>query len=304
MVAFLVYFAIMSGIFSILTLSLNLQVGNTGLSNFGQAAFYAAGAYTSALMYGAGLPFVLCVLGGMVVSGIFALIIALPSGELRDDYWAIVSIAAAESLRLFINNEKWLAGGPFGLRGIPRPLATLFGAHYNLFYLVLVLLCLAAVYFIWERLAASPFGRVLRGIREADILMSALGKHVFRFKLLAMLIGGMIAALAGSLYAHYITFISPENFAPALTFLVWTMLIVGGKGNAKGSLLGALVITLLSTSTRFVKDILVLPTDLVAAMRQLLIGALTIFFVVVRPQGLLPERRRIIAPSGGREEIN
>lgn len=294
MVAFLLYLAIMTGIFTIVALSLNFQVGITGLSNFGQAAFFLIGAYTSALMYMAGIPFIFGVLTGMVIAALFALIIALPTSNLREDYWAIVSIAAAESLRLFINNEKWLAEGPFGLRGIPRPLSSLFGDYYTLFYLVFVLLCVVVTYFLLERLTKSPLGRVLRGIRETEVLMSALGKHVFRFKIIAMIIGGMVAAVGGSLYAHYITFISPEHFAPTVTFLLWTMMIVGGRGNALGVVVGAVVITVLNTSTRFVKDWLLLPTDLVAALRTLVIGALTIIFVVVRPQGLLPERRRVV----------
>ena len=147
MLAFLIHFLVMTGIFAIVALSLNFQVGLTGLSNFGQAAFMLIGAYTSAMMYMAGVPFVFGVLAGMVVSSIFALIIALPSHNLRADYWALVSIAAAESLRLFVNNEKWLAEGPFGIRGIPRPLSSLFGDSYTLFYLMFVVVCLAAVYF-------------------------------------------------------------------------------------------------------------------------------------------------------------
>jgi branched-chain amino acid transport system permease protein len=288
----------MTGIFAIVALSLNFEVGITGLSNFGQAAFMLVGAYTSALMYMAGIPFIIGVIAGMLVSALFALIIALPSQNLRADYWAIVSIAAAESLRLFVNNEKWLAEGPFGLRGIPRPLFSLLGDNYTLFYLFFVLIVLGLVYFVLERLNGSPFGRVLRGLRETEDLMEALGKNVFRFKALAMIIGGMVAALGGSLYAHYITFISPDHFAPAVTFLIWTMMIVGGSGNARGVLLGALVITLLNTSTRFVKDFLYLPTSLVAALRTLSIGLLTIVFVVARPQGILPERKRVVSYSG------
>lgn len=300
MFAFLIHFLIMTGIFALVALSLNFEVGITGLSNFGQAAFMMIGAYASALMYMAGMPFILGILVGMVFAALFALIIALPSSELREDYWAIVSIAAAESLRLFINNEKWLAEGPFGLRGIPRPLSSAFGEAYNVFYLVIVLACLALAYFVLERLTASPFGRVLRGLRETEDLMEAFGKHVFRFKAWAMIIGGMVAALGGGLYAHYYTFISPEHFAPAVTFLIWTMMIVGGSGNIKGVLLGALVVTLLNTSTRFVKDLVYLPTDLVAALRTLVIGGLTIFFVVVRPEGLIPEQKRIVqAEEGG-----
>jgi branched-chain amino acid transport system permease protein len=295
--AFLLHFLVMTGIFAIVALSLNFEVGITGLSNFGQAAFMLVGAYTSALMYMAGIPFVVGVLAGMAISALFALIIALPSQNLRADYWAIVSIAAAESLRLFVNNEKWLAEGPFGLRGIPRPLFSLFGDNYTLFYLVFVLVMLGLVYFVLERLNESPFGRVLRGLRETEDLMEALGKNVFRFKALAMIVGGMVAALGGSLYAHYITFISPDHFAPAVTFLIWTMMIVGGSGNARGVLVGALVITLLNTSTRFVKDFLYLPTSLVAALRTLSIGLLTIVFVVARPQGILPERKRVVSYS-------
>ncbi|MBS3783718.1 MAG: branched-chain amino acid ABC transporter permease [Anaerolineae bacterium] len=295
MFAFLIHFLVMTGIFAIAALSLNFQVGLTGLSNFGQAAFMMIGAYTSALMYMAGAPFIVGVLAGMVVSAVFALIIALPSQNLRADYWAIVSIAAAESLRLFINNEKWLAEGPFGLRGIPRPLSSLFGDYYTVFYLFLVLACLALVYFALERLNKAPFGRVLRGLRETEDLMEALGKHVFRFKALAMIIGGLVAALSGSLYAHYITFVSPQSFAPDVTFLIWTMMIVGGSGNAKGVIVGALVITLLNTSTRLLKDYVYLPTSLVAALRTLSIGLLTIVFVVSRPQGVLPERKQVVS---------
>ena len=285
----------MTGIFAIVALSLNFQVGLTGLSNFGQAAFMLIGAYASAMLYMAGVPFVFGVLAGMAISSIFALIIALPSHNLRADYWAIVSIAAAESLRLFVNNEKWLAEGPFGIRGIPRPLSSVFGDSYTLFYLALVAVCLGVVYLALERLNRSPFGRVLRGLREAEDLMEALGKDVFRFKAMAMIIGGLVAALGGSLYAHYITFISPATFAPDVTFLIWTMMIVGGSGNAKGVLVGALVITLLNTSTRLLKDYLYLPTSLVAALRTLSIGVLTIGFVVARPQGILPERKHVVS---------
>ena len=294
MFAFLIHFLVMTGIFAIVALSLNFQVGLTGLSNFGQAAFMMIGSYTSALMYMAGVPFLFGVLAGMIVSSVFALIIALPSQNLRADYWAIVSIAAAESLRLFINNEKWLAEGPFGLRGIPRPLSSLFGSNYALFYLFFVVACLVLVYFALERLNRAPFGRVLRGLREAEDLMEALGKDVFRFKALAMIVGGLVAALGGSLYAHYITFISPETFAPDVTFLIWTMMIVGGSGNAGGVLVGALVITLLNNSTRLLKDYLFLPTSLVAALRTLSIGLLTIVFVVARPQGILPEKKHVV----------
>jgi len=292
MVEFIIYTLIMTAIFAIVALSLNLQAGITGLSNFGQAIFFAIGAYTSALITLNGLPFLLGLFLGMVLSALFALLIALPTPGLRDDYWAIVSIAAAETLRLFINNERWLAEGPFGLRGIPRPLEALFGTGYNWFYLVLSLVCLAIVFIAFELLIQSPFGRKLRAIRESEAMITALGRSVFRYKIVTLMISGAVAGLAGSLYGPYLTFISPEHFAPVVTFMIWSMVIVGGSGNNLGVILGAFVITLFNLSTRFVKDWLLLPTDLLAALRTLSIGLLIVVFVLLRPQGLIPEKRR------------
>lgn len=292
MIDFIIYALVSTAIFAIVALSLNFQVGITGLSNFGQAMFFGIGAFTSALVTINGLPFIVGIALGMALSAFFALIVALPTIHLREDYWAIVSIAAAETLRLFINNEKWLAGGPFGLSGIPQPLAALFGKNYQWFFLAMSLTFLLLVYVALEIWIRSPFGRVLRAIRESETMVAALGKDVFRYKLIVLMISGAIAALGGSLYAHYLTFISPDNFVPSLTFMIWSMVIIGGSGNNLGVMLGTLVITVFNISTRFIKDWLMMPTELLAALRMLVIGLLIVFFVLLRPQGLIPEVRQ------------
>lgn len=299
MVAFLIHVAIMAGIFAILSLSLNFQFGITGLMNFGHAMFFGIGAYASALLTLQGLPALLGVTVGMLLAALFAVLISLPTSGLKADYWAIATIAAAESLRLFINNEKWLAEGPFGLRGIPRPLSFLFGDHYTYFYVTVVLICLILSYFILERLTRSPFGRVLRAIREGEEPVQAMGRDVFRFKMAAMVIGALFASLAGSLYAHYITFISPEDFTPIQTFLVWTMVVIGGRGNNLGVIVGAFAVETLYTSTRFLKDQVNISATLLASLRTLTIGALLVLFMLFRPEGAIPEAGRKIL--GGRQ---
>lgn len=300
MVAFLIHVTIMAGMFAILSLSLNFQFGITGLMNFGHAMFFAIGAYASALLTLQGLPALLGVALGMILAALFAMLISLPTSGLKEDYWAIVTIAAAESLRLFIINEKWLAEGPFGLRGIPRPLSYLFGDSYTYFYVILVLICLILTYFFLEQLTRSPFGRVLRAIREGEEPVEAMGRNVFRFKMTAMVIGAVFAALAGSLYAHYITFISPEDFTPVRTFLIWTMVVIGGRGNNLGVILGAATVETLNVSTRFLKDQVNVSAGLLASLRTLTIGALLVLFMLFRPKGVIPEARRHI--FGGHKE--
>jgi branched-chain amino acid transport system permease protein len=210
MIEYLVYLSIMTGIYGILSLSLNLQYGFTGLANFGHVAFFCLGAYTSTLLVvlvkG---PFILGLLGAMVVAGLFGLLISIPTANLKEDYWAIVTLAAAEIVRLFFLNEEWIFGkgpyhgGAFGIGGIPRPLQSLFSATtYPFFYLCIVLFFLALTYFTVSLLTNSPFGRVLKAMREGDDLPLAMGKDVSKFRMKAMALGGAMGGIAGSLVAH------------------------------------------------------------------------------------------------------
>jgi branched-chain amino acid transport system permease protein len=248
-----IYLLTMIGIYSLLAMSLNFQVGFTGLINFGQVAFFCIGAYTSSLLVvNAGAPVVVAFLSAMALSGIFGYIMSIPTKSLKSDYWAIATLASGEIVRLVALNEAWLTAGPFGVMGIPQILKDLVSKDaYPVFYLLFVVVCIIMVYIFLGMLANSPFGRNLKAIRDEEELCLSLGKDTQKLKLQAMVVAGMVGGLAGALFAFYVTFISPENFKPIETFLMWAMIIVGGRGNFKGAIIGAVVIQLFNVSTRF-----------------------------------------------------
>lgn len=291
---FIMYLFTMFGIYSIFAMSLNFQVGYTGLVNFGQVAYFCIGAYTSALLVvKAGVPIIVGFLGAMVLCGIYGYIISSPTKSLKADYWAIATLAGGEVLRLAAVNEKWLTGGPFGVMTIPQPFKWLFPKDiYPYFYLFLAVGLVFLVYFILSLITNSPFGRNLKSIRDDEDLSLSLGKNTQRLKVQAMVIAGMVAGLAGALYAHYITYISPENFRPLETFLIWGMIIVGGRGNHWGSIIGAIVIPTFYMSTRFITDYVPFKSDFMAALRMVIIGSLIVLFLMYRPEGLIKEKKK------------
>ena len=292
---FIIYLLTMTGIYSLLTMSLNFQVGYTGLINFGQVAFFCIGAYTSSLLVvKAGAPIFVGFLGGMALSGVFGYVMSIPTKSLKADYWAIATLAGAEVVRLVALNEQWLTAGPFGVMSIPQPLANFIPQNaYPVFYLVFTAACNGVAFlFLWA-LANSPFGRNLKAIRDEEELCLSLGKNTQRLKLQAMVVSGIVAGLAGALLAFYITFISPENFRPIETFLMWAMIIVGGRANLKGAILGAVVIQLFNISTRFLGEYVPFGADSMAALRMVIIGVLIIVFLLYRPEGLIRERKKV-----------
>lgn len=298
------FFIIYVGIYAVLALGLNVQWGYTGLFNIGISGFFLVGAYTSTILTkaesfghlgGFGQPFIVGMLAAGVLAALVALLIGIPTLRLRDDYLAIATIGIAETLRLVAMNEQWLTAGVWGIAGIPQPLRSVFPDNYNVFFAVLVVVMVALVYFAIERGIRSPWGRVLKAIREDEGVAQAVGKDVFKFKLQALVFGAFIMGIAGSLFAHFTAYISPEAFEPMNgTFLVWAMLIVGGSGNSRGAILGALVIWAIWSGT----DIIAaqLPATLgprVHALRVMLIGLLLMVTLVLRPQGILGEERHV-----------
>jgi len=301
MLEYLAYLSIMTGIYGILSLSLNLQYGFTGLANFGHVAFFCLGAYTSTILVvlvkG---PFILGLLGGMVAAGLFGLLISIPTANLKEDYWAIATLAAAEIVRLFFLNEDWIFGrgpyhgGAFGIGGIPRPLQSWFSATtYPFFYLCIVILCLVLTYFTVRFLTNSPFGRVLKAMREGDDLPLAMGKDVSKFRMKAMAFGGAMGGLAGSLVAHFWSFIDPYQFMPIETFVVWAMVVVGGKGNNIGALVGAVIIQFFYISTLFLKDFIPIDPQVLASLRMVVIGVLIVLIMLFMKEGLIKEKKRV-----------
>src|SRR4030065_1862710 len=222
------------GIYAILAISLNVEAGYTRLMNFGKVAFFAIGAYTSALLSIAGAPFIVGLIAGIFLCALFGFLVALPALRLRADYLAIVTLSFGEILRLFFLNEQWLTNGPMGIRGIPQPLYFVFEDNYLFFYAALVFLFLIICYFFSEKIINSPFGITLKAIRDDEDAVSAFGRDPFQFKVKVFMISSAMAGTSGTLFAHYIAFISPDMFFPSLTFSIWTMMVIGGSANNLG----------------------------------------------------------------------
>jgi branched-chain amino acid transport system permease protein len=311
-IAYLVSLAIMAGIYAVFALGLNIQWGYTGLFNIGIAGFFAIGAYTSAMVttpmptgiyaqyvhqiFGLNLPFVFGLLGAAIVCGIVALLIGIPTLRLGEDYLAIATLGIAETVRLIFNNETWLANGPRGLMGLPQPFHKLVEPNnYNYIYLIIIVLTMVIIYLLIERAIRSPWGRVLRAIREDEVSASMSGKDIFNFKMQSLVFGAMVMGIGGALYAHYTKAISPSVFTPLYgTFIIWVMLMAGGSGNNKGAILGAYVIWGIWIGTTFLTDFM--PHTLKARapyIRFLVIGVLLEFILIYRPQGLLGEEKKV-----------
>jgi len=286
------------GVRALLTLGLNVQWGLTGLVNLGAVAFFAVGAYTSALLAVGGVSLLLAWPAGVVLAAVAGAALALVALRLREDYLAIVTLGFAEVLRLFLLNEAWLTRGANGVTAIPRPLHAWFPGQYDLFYLILVLVAVGLVYAVLERVRRSPFGRVLRAIREDAQVAAFAGKDVLRFKVKAFALGGALAGLAGALYAHYSSYIVPEIYVPLLTIYIFLALTAGGIGNNLGAVIGAFVVVFFLESTRFLIGVIPwLTAEQLAALREFLVGLGLLLVLFFRPRGLVPEPLPRLAKS-------
>jgi branched-chain amino acid transport system permease protein len=301
LLSYFVFFASFACIYAIMALGLNIQWGMTGQINIGIAGFYAVGAYTSAILTtppspdhlgGFALPVIVGLIGAVIVSAVIALLIGMITVNLRSDYLAIATIGLAEIIRFLIKNEEQITHGVRGIAEIPRPLLES-GPLAGPVFLLVALIAVMIAYFLVERARVSPWGRVLRAIRDNEDAAKAAGKNVVSFRLQAFVVGSALMGLAGGLYAHFFGFISPEAFQPVFgTFIVWAMLIVGGSGNNKGALLGTVLVWLVWSGTEIVTR--ALPPDMATqagAARVLMVGVLLQIVLLTRRQGVLPEER-------------
>jgi branched-chain amino acid transport system permease protein len=291
MTNYLVSMATFGAIYATLALALNVMWGMTGMVNLGLVGFYACGAYISALLtVKLGLPIALGLAAAMLGTAAIAALTTLGLTRLRDDYLAIVTLGFAEVVRIVAENEAWLTRGTDGISGIPQPLKSALGAHFNLAYLAFCLVFLGIVVFVLERVRTSAFGRALRAIREDAQIAAFAGKDVFRFKLKAFAIGGAVAGLAGALYAHYTSYIVPEVFVPLLTIYIFLAVTAGGLGNNLGAVVGAYVVVFCLESTRFLVGVIPsVSAERLAAVREFLVGLGLLLVLFFRPRGLLPE---------------
>lgn len=292
MLTYVVAIGTVMGIYAILTLGLNLQYGYTGLINFGHVAFFAIGAYTSAIISLAGYPIVL----GLAAGTLLAFLMAYPLGilclRLRADYLAIVTLSFAEIVRVVIISEEWLTNGTRGLAGIPRPFTGLGPGASDAAYLGLVAAVVLLATLLTRRLARSPFGRLIQAVRDDEEAVRSVGKSPATLKVQVLMLGGGLAGLAGGLYAHYVTYISPDQFLSIITFYVWIALIMGGAGTITGAVAGAGILLLFLEGSRFLRDVVPIVTEVqMASLRLAAIGLALVLFILYRPQGLIADRR-------------
>lgn len=301
LINYLISLGIMSGIYAVLCLGLNLQWGFAGLFNAGIAGFFAIGAYAAAILTtpespnylgGFGLPVVVAWPIAMALSGAVAWAIGRICVRLQGDYLAMATIGIAEVIRLFIKNEEWLTAGTRGIPNIARPFETLPSPWNNLAFMALVITLAAVIYWAAERAWASPWGRSLRAIRDSDVAAAAIGKNVTQFRLEAFVLGAMVMGLAGALSAHYFKFLGTSATEPLMvTFLVWVMLIIGGSGNNRGAIVGATLIWVIWSATELLTNRL--PGEWITRtsyIRVLLIGILLQVVLQRFAKGLVPER--------------
>ena len=291
MIDYLAAIATIIAIQSLLTLGLTFQYGLTGLVNFGHVAFYALGAYSSALLTLAGWPMPAAMAVGVVLAVAASVMVGATTLRLREDYFAILTLGFSELLRMGLMNARDITRGTLGIPGIPRPFSGWLPGNDQVVYLVMVLIAMALAYVLCELLARSPLGRTLRAIRDDDQAAMAFGKNVLKFRLTAFGWGAGLASVAGSFWAHYVTYVVPDQFTPDITFYTWMAMIIGGPGSMVGALWGTAALVAVVEGTRFIKDVVPIDEVKLAALRQVAIG-LGLIFLTVYLRNPLRRRRQ------------
>ena len=290
--SYVLHLLIVAQLYAVLALALNFQLGSANIPNFATGASYGIGAYTSALLaINFGISFWWTLPASAVVATIFGFLLGFPSMRTKDSYLALVTIAFAIVIHQLLNNFAW-TGGANGLVGIPAP--TLFGHSFaqpivifgwrlpsqaNFYYLSAALVCLSIV--AAKRLHESRVGLAWNALRADPLAARCQGIDIVRYKMLAFGVDAFLAAFAGTIYAFYVSYISPDNFTFLVSVTIMTMVIVGGMDNTLGVIIGAFLLTMLPEKLRIFSD-----------YRLLFVGVIVILFLILRPQGLFPQRAR------------
>ena len=301
-ILFLASVIALMGIYALLTLAVNLHYGYAGLLSFGIVGFAAVGAYTYAIvtrgapvgedvyLFYFNQPWWVGFLAAGVVTTLFAFIIGLPTLRVEGDYLLIVTFAFAEVIQDLLSNEWWLTNGTRGFINIHLPFRELIpGRNYTLFLAFLIVVIVAVVYLIAQRLGTAPFGRTMRAIRDNEPAALAVGKSVYSFKMRTFLLGAAICGFAGAMYTWYMTLAMPSIFGMSVTFAAWIALIVGGQGNNKGAIVGAIVLLCVQQAIKFVS----LTPDLapiISSVQLIMEGLVLIIILRFWPRGLIPEK--------------
>ncbi|MBI2655335.1 branched-chain amino acid ABC transporter permease [Candidatus Woesearchaeota archaeon] len=265
-------------IYIILVVSLNLAFGFTGLVNLGHMAFFGVGAYASALLTLHGIPWYIALPASGLIAGSFGAVIAAITVRLKGDYFQIVALGLAFIAIAVSRNWISLTRGALGLPGIPDIIKNNF--YYMLFLFAVALL--SVVFLYW--LTNSETGKIFQAIRDDETAAAVLGKNTYLYKVLSITISTFFAGIAGSLFAHYISFIDPTIFDLEFFVIILAMLIVGGLASISGSILGVTVISLLLSAISFVFTNI--SPELIGAMRQMLLMLILLLILIYRPRGM------------------
>ena len=280
--AYLIHILVLVGIYIILAVSLNLALGYTGMLNLGHVAFFGIGAYTSALLTKEGVHFLIAFpLAGLFVT-IFGYLLVLATNKLKGDYLALATLSFSFVVYSLLLNLTFLTRGPLGVAGIMKPeffgLRILYPSQYLIFVVIIVTISVLIIH----RIVKSPFGRLLQATRDDELGLKVLGKNTFKLKYKAMMISAFFAGIAGSLFAHYITYIEPNSFTLSELIFVLTIVIVGGLASLKGSVVSAFIIVMIPEALRFLS----LPSAILGPMRQIVYALILLCILLFRPRGL------------------
>jgi len=303
-----------AGVDIIACIALNLQFGVSGITNFAFIVFQAAGAYAASVLSmppdsnpdysfqlyvgGFQLPFPLPWIGGALAGGL----VAIPVGlvvlrKLRSDYQAIALLVTSIIANTVITNARPFLNGAAGLALVPQPLQDQIDPRsdeYYYFYIALTAVCVGLVWFVAARIVNSPYGRTLRAMREHELAATALGKNPVELKMTIFIVGGVIAGLSGAILVDFITAWAPSVWLYPETIILFAAIIVGGRGNNVGAILGALLVPVgLEEVTRQLIQMDIGPPNLIPALEWILIGLFILGFLWFRPEGVRPEPRRV-----------
>ena len=284
--SFFLLILIYSGIYALMAIGQNLITGYGGMLSLCQAGFYALGAYTTAILTTKfGLSFWATLPLAMVIAGFCGLLIGLPTLRLKGDYLAIATLGFGEIVRNVLNNWDSLTNGPMGIQNIP--MIEFFGFTVNPYrkigFIILVWVFVALFYFIYHRFARSRMGRALTAIREDEIAAESMGINVTTYKVIAFVMGAMIAGLAGSFFVEYTLSVSPGSFVFMVSIMVLCMVVLGGMGNFFACIVGAFIIQFISYFPQLTGLTNVIP----AQFKQILFGLILVVMMIWRPQGIL-----------------
>lgn len=270
----------------VLAQSYNLVIGYAGIVHVGHIAFMAIGAYTSALLTLAGVPFWIGALSGILAAGLAGLLLGLPTVRFRDDYIVAATLGMGEIVRLIITNERSLTGGSTGLPKIARP--EIFGIAFssNISLVILAAFIAAGVLAVVWAITKSPFGKSLEAIREDEVAAESLGKNTSFKKVQVLVIGALFAGLAGVMDAHSFQFIDPDKFNIHMMIFLFLIVVFGGSGTFLGPIVGVLILYTLFEAMRF----LPLPPDKLGPMRWIIYAVIFMCMIIYKPTGIMGKR--------------